>query len=140
MPDASSPEALRRMRTQRRAGTNPEWAIRRLVHATGLRYRVDAPLPIPSVRRRADMLFPRSRVAVFVDGCFWHACPIHGTRPVANAAWWAAKLNANVVRDRDTDRGLADVGWTVIRIWEHEDPHQASARVVALVRKRSAEK
>jgi DNA mismatch endonuclease (patch repair protein) len=103
VPPASSPEALQRMRRQRRADTAPELAIRRLVHARGLRYKIDAALPLRGVRRRADMLFSRARVAVFVDGCYWHACPIHGTKPKANASWWAEKLAANVGRDRDTD-------------------------------------
>ncbi|MGY1631868.1 very short patch repair endonuclease [Geodermatophilus sp. SYSU D01186] len=138
MPEASSSEALRRMQRQRRSGTGPEWAIRRLVHARGLRYRVDAPLPLEGTRRRADMLFPGSRVAVFIDGCYWHACPTHGTKPKANASWWADKLAANVARDRDTDRRMQDAGWTVIRVWEHEDPAEAAERVVQRVRSQSS--
>ena len=112
-PIVSSDAALRRMRQQRRRDTAPEMALRRRLHAQGLRYRVDAPLP--TMRRRADLLFSSARVAVFVDGCFWHGCPEHGTQPMSNASWWAAKLAANVDRDRDTDRCLASLGWTVIR-------------------------
>src|SRR4051794_25952672 len=121
MPTASSPAALRRMQRQKRAGTKPELALRRLLHSRGMRYRVDAPLPIEGVRRRADLLFTKKRVAVFVDGCYWHACPIHGTRSISNGAWWADKLETNVQRDRDTDRLLQELGWAVVRIWEHED-------------------
>ncbi|MFC7360956.1 very short patch repair endonuclease [Nocardioides astragali] len=134
MPKASSPEYLRRMQRQKRVGTKPELALRRLLHARGLRYRVDAALPIKGVRRRADILFTKRRVAVFVDGCYWHACPTHGTEPKSNGAWWAEKLEANVLRDRDTDRRLAELGWEVVRIWEHEDPEQAAKRVEAAVR------
>ncbi len=122
------------MRRQKRCGTKPELALRKLLHARGLRYRVDAPLPIEDIRRRADLLFTKKHVAVFVDGCYWHACPIHGTKPKANGAWWAEKLIANVERDRDTDRRLRDLGWEVVRVWEHEDPAEAADRVEAVVR------
>jgi DNA mismatch endonuclease (patch repair protein) len=122
------------MQSQRRASTDPELAIRRLVHAAGLRYRVDAPLPLPGLRRRADLLFSRARIAVFVDGCYWHSCPQHATTPKANAAWWAAKLAGNVARDRDTDQRMFEAGWTVIRIWEHEDPADAADLVIRRVR------
>lgn len=131
-PIVSSDAALRRMRQQRRRDTAPEMALRRRLHAQGLRYRVDAPLP--TMRRRADLLFSSARVAVFVDGCFWHGCPEHGTQPMSNASWWAAKLAANVDRDRDTDRCLASLGWTVIRVWEHEPPAAAAERVAEAVR------
>ena len=116
---------------QRRRDTKPEMAIRRLLHAQGLRYRVDVMLP--GMRRRADLLFSSARVAVFVDGCFWHGCPDHGTQPKGNAAWWAEKIKSNVERDRDTDLRLATEGWTVIRIWEHEEPDVAAARVAEAV-------
>lgn len=134
MPSASSAEALLRMRKQKRADTRPELALRKVLHAQGLRYRVDVPLPLDAVRRRADLLFTRSRVAVFIDGCYWHACPVHGTSPKANAGWWSQKLETNVRRDRDTDQRLREIGWQVIRIWEHEDPTEAADRVVAAVR------
>ncbi|RBY97950.1 very short patch repair endonuclease [Blastococcus sp. TF02-8] len=116
------------MSRQARRDTAPEVALRRELHRRGLRFRVDWPLPgMP--RRRADIAFTRSRVAVFVDGCFWHSCPEHRTAPVANKAWWAAKLEANVSRDRDTDQHLTALGWTVLRFWEHQDP-LAAAHVV----------
>jgi len=85
-------------------------------------------------RRRADLLFTRARVAVFVDGCFWHACPIHATQPTNNREWWAAKLRGNVARDRDTDARLTEQGWTSVRIWEHEPLTTAIATVEAAVR------
>lgn len=122
------------MQDQKRAGTKPELALRKLLHARGLRYRVDAALPIKGIRRRADLLFTKAQVAIFVDGCYWHACPIHGTKPKSNAAWWADKLEANVLRDRDTDRRLTELGWTVVRVWEHEDPMEAATRIEAIVR------
>lgn len=81
------------------------------------------------MRRRADLLFPRRRTAVYVDGCFWHSCPVHATRPKNNAEWWAAKLAGNVARDRDTDARLAEAGWVVVRVWEHEEPAAAADRV-----------
>lgn len=102
----------------------------------GLRYRVDAS-PLAGIRRRADVLFVQARVAVFVDGCFWHCCPVHATWPKANAGWWRAKLRGNVERDRDTNARLRAAGWFVIRIWEHEDPAVAAIRVVRALRRRS---
>lgn len=122
-----------RMRRQRTAGTAPEMAVRRACHAAGLRYRVDHPLP-PAPRRRGDLVFTRARVAVMVDGCFWHGCPDHGRPPRANAGWWSEKLARNRARDADTDRLLAAAGWTVVRAWEHDDPMDAAARVLAAVR------
>lgn len=122
------------MKAQRAAGTKPEMALRRRVHAMGLRYLVDAQLPLPGLRRRrADLLFRGARVAVFVDGCYWHACPAHSTKPKSNAAWWEQKLATNVARDRDTDARLAETGWTAVRVWEHEDPDEGSQRVAAAV-------
>jgi DNA mismatch endonuclease, patch repair protein len=98
----------------------------------GLRYRVDV-RPIAELRRRADIVFPKERVAVFVDGCFWHGCPEHATTPRANRSWWVEKLAANRRRDRDTDRRLTEAGWTVSRFWEHEDPLEVATRIRALV-------
>ncbi|OQM79194.1 very short patch repair endonuclease [Rhodococcus sp. 66b] len=125
---ATDPATSARMSAQRRRDTKPEIALRRELHRRGLRYFVDR-TPVKGVRRRADLVFPRRKVAVFVDGCFWHSCPQHATFPKNNAQWWTDKLAANVVRDRDTDARLAEQGWTVIRIWEHEDPLVAAERV-----------
>lgn len=116
----STSEAARRtMRANRRADTGPEWRLRRALHRAGLRYRVDRPLPFDR-RRRADIVFPTERVAIFVDGCFWHGCPEHYVAPKANARFWRNKVQANRARDRDTDRRLRDLDWAVVRVWEHE--------------------
>lgn len=120
------------MQVTRRRDTAPELALRRELHRRGLRFRVDMP-PIRGLRRRADVLFTRHKVAVYVDGCFWHRCPQHATSPRANADWWASKLEGNVRRDRDTDERLSSAGWTVVRVWEHEDPTEAVERVVAVL-------
>ncbi|TQC44363.1 very short patch repair endonuclease [Rhodococcus sp. WS4] len=125
---ATDPETSARMRAQRRRDTAPELALRRELHRRGVRYFVDR-APIKGVRRRADLVFPRRKVAVYVDGCFWHSCPQHATFPKNNAQWWAEKLAGNVTRDRDTDTRLTDAGWTVIRIWEHENPVIAADKV-----------
>jgi DNA mismatch endonuclease (patch repair protein) len=98
----------------------------------GLRYRVDMRAD-PSLRRRADIVFSRAKVAVFVDGCFWHACPDHGSSPKANAVWWKEKLRTNVTRDRDTDERLRSAGWKVIRVWEHEAPAVAAVAIADVV-------
>ncbi|WP_067845839.1 very short patch repair endonuclease [Nocardia lijiangensis] len=119
-----------RLAKQRRSGTAPELALRRELHRRGLRYFVDR-APLRGQRRRADVVFPRRKVAVYVDGCFWHSCPDHATSPKNNAEWWAAKLAGNVARDRATDATLDAAGWQVVRIWEHEDPAAAADRVQA---------
>ena len=122
------------MERQGRRDTKPELALRRELHHLGLRYRVDT-VPLPGLRRRADVVFPRARVAVYLDGCFWHGCSTHGTQPKANAEWWAAKLDANRRRDADTDARLAAAGWRVVRIWEHDDPVEAAIGISDLVRR-----
>jgi DNA mismatch endonuclease (patch repair protein) len=116
------------MAAQLRRDTKPEMALRQELHRSGLRYRVDYQV-LKGLRRRADVAFPRAQVAVFVDGCFWHGCPTHRTWPKSNSEWWASKLEANVSRDRDTDRRLAEAGWLVIRVWEHEDSIEAAATI-----------
>jgi DNA mismatch endonuclease (patch repair protein) len=126
----------RRMSRQRSRDTDPERALRSLLHRMGLRFRVHR-RPVPGVRREADVVFVAARVAVFVDGCFWHRCPDHATSPRNNGAWWTAKLAANVARDADTDRRLAEAGWEVVRVWEHEDTAGAAERVAAVVRRRA---
>ena len=133
MPAASSPDALKRMQSTKRRDTRAELAVRRELHRRGARYRVELAV-LPGLRRRADVVFTRARVAVFIDGCFWHGCPIHATRPKANAGFWADKLAANRARDRDTDQRLTAAGWRVIRVWEHENPADAATRIMQLVR------
>jgi len=123
------------MQRQRRTGTAPELALRRELWSRGLRYRVD--FPIVGRRRRVDVAFTHAKVAVFVDGCFWHGCPVHGTMPKNNREWWQAKLEANARRDLDTDDALAKAGWTTVRIWEHEEPGVAAANVAELLANRN---
>jgi DNA mismatch endonuclease, patch repair protein len=124
------------MERQGRRDTKPELALRRELWRRGLRYRVDV-APIRGQRRRADLVFTRSKVAVYVDGCFWHSCPVHATLPKSNREWWVAKLAANVERDRDTDARLQDAGWVVVRVWEHEAVAEAADRVENVVRGQS---
>ncbi|WP_210241627.1 very short patch repair endonuclease [Mesorhizobium sp. B1-1-9] len=108
---------------------NPrERALRSALHRSGLRFRLHRPL-LTNSRRTVDIVFPRARTAVFLDGCFWHGCPTHGTWPKNNAAWWREKIEANIARDRDTDRRLEEQGWTVLRIWEHEPVEVAATRI-----------
>ena len=108
--------------------------MRRLLHARGLRYRVA--YAVPGIRRRTiDVAFTRQRVAVFIDGCFWHGCADHGTSPAANAEWWRTKLATNRERDLDTTQRLEEMGWTVLRFWEHEPPERVAATVVDEVRR-----
>ncbi|MGY1728370.1 very short patch repair endonuclease [Geodermatophilus sp. SYSU D01062] len=135
-PPASSAAALARMRRQARRDTKPEVALRKRLFAKGLRYRVDYKL-LPGLRQRADIVFVKAKVAVFVHGCFWHACPVHGTQPRANAAWWAEKLTANVKRDELTRQRLEEAGWEVITVWEHDDPGVAADQIAQRVRQRA---
>lgn len=113
--------------------TPPERALRSELHRRGLRFRVDLSVSETS-RLRPDVVFTGPRVVVFVDGCFWHRCPEHGSVPKANRAWWDEKLSENVRRDRRHDSVLKSEGWTVIRVWEHEDPAEAADRIVHAVR------
>lgn len=123
------------MQSNRGRDTKPELAIRRAVYAAGLRYRVDA-RPLKGLNRRADIVFFGLRIAVFVDGCFWHGCPEHHTVARANAGYWAEKVRRNHERDVETDRALSAADWMVIRIWEHENPAAAARNVVAAVEAR----
>jgi len=126
------------MRGNRSRDTKPELALRSLVHAVGLRYRVAAK-PLPKMRRTADMLFRPTRVAVFVDGCFWHGCPDHFVPPKTNPGYWEDKISGNIRRDRDTDSQLAGAGWLVLRFWEHQDPAVCAEVVVEAVSARKGE-
>jgi DNA mismatch endonuclease (patch repair protein) len=126
-----------RMRQQRRAATGPEMKLRRILHCRGRRYRVG--YPVPGNRRRSiDIAFPRQRLAVFVDGCYWHRCPDHHIPAKRNAAWWASKLEANVARDRATDLLLKESGWTVLRFWEHESMEAAATQIERFISARDA--
>lgn len=130
---ASNAGTRARMRANRSKNTKPELAIRRLVHAAGLRYRIDQ-RPLAELNRRADLVFRRRRVAVFIDGCFWHGCPAHFTVARTNADYWAAKVARNRARDDETNQLLSDAGWTVLRFWEHTTPEEAAAHIIATVR------
>ncbi|MGV9271842.1 very short patch repair endonuclease [Streptomyces griseosporeus] len=131
----SSPKVSARMSRQASKDTAVELAVRRLLHAAGLRYRVEYPVPgMP--RRRIDVAFPRAKVAVLIDGCFWHGCPQHATQPKANAEWWRAKLDRNMARDRETTECLVAQRWTVLRFWEHETPADVAVQVEATVKRR----
>lgn len=111
-----------------RRHTKPEVALRRELHRRGLRFRVQ--LPVPGNRRRTiDIAFTRVKLAVFVDGCFWHGCPEHGVRPETNSEWWRWKLARNQERDADTTRLLEGAGWTVLRFWEHDTVVRAADTV-----------
>lgn len=125
------------MQRVRQRDTSAEGALRRELHALGLRYRVQVPVLLKP-RRVADVMFAGPRVAVFVDGCFWHGCPEHATWPKQNAEFWRAKIIANQERDRDTNERLRAGGWTVVRVWAHEPPEQAAQRIALIVGKRKA--
>nr|WP_255519089.1 very short patch repair endonuclease [Kitasatospora sp. SID7827] len=129
---ASSAAVRSSMRGNRNKDTKPELRLRSLLHKRGLRYRVAA-RPLPELRRTADVLFPKPKVAVFVDGCYWHGCPDHLRASSKNVEFWQAKIEGNRARDRETDRLLGEAGWTVVRVWEHEDPAEAASRITAIV-------
>lgn len=137
---ASSPAVRARMQRQQTRDTQPELVIRRFLHAAGLRYRVDVP-PLPTLRRRADVVFGPTKVALFIDGCFWHGCPEHGARPThSNPTYWADKIRRNRERDHHTDTLLEAAGWISVRVWEHENPREVAERVTLVVslRRKSA--
>jgi DNA mismatch endonuclease, patch repair protein len=124
------------MQANRRTDTGPERGLRSALHRLGLRFRKDLRLDLGDRYARPDIVFPRARVAVFVDGCFWHSCPQHGQIPRANREYWEPKLARNVERDRENDRALAEAGWTALRFYEHEDAATTAKIVQAEVRRR----
>jgi DNA mismatch endonuclease (patch repair protein) len=123
------------MQAIRSRDTKPERLIRQLVHAQGLRYRVAA-RPLPNLRRTADMVFRPAKVAVFIDGCYWHGCPEHYVSPKTNPGYWSGKVAGNIARDRDTDAWLRAAGWTVLRFWEHDSADECALMISAVVRDR----
>lgn len=133
LPSSPGPsERSNNMRAIRRKDTKPERQVRSLLHASGLRFRVDLPLRVEGYPRtvRPDIAFTRARLAVFIDGCFWHGCPVHGQRPhVRNGHYWKPKLAGNAERDRAQTRVLEAAGWTVLRFWEHQNPEDVAAAV-----------
>lgn len=132
---ASSAGTRRSMLSNKGRDTGPERAIRSLVHAAGLRYRVSA-RPLPGLHRTADLVFRPARVAVFVDGCFWHRCPTHFSMPKVNNEYWEPKIRRNVDRDRETDILLIESGWLPLRFWEHTAPSEAAEQIIDAVRVR----
>jgi DNA mismatch endonuclease (patch repair protein) len=124
------------MKRTRRRDTAPELVFRSAIRLLGLRYRINYRL-IPGLCRRADLAFVSARVAVFIDGCFWHGCPMHGTWPKANNEFWRSKIETNQKRDKDTDRRLTEAGWLVFRVWEHDDLVAAASLVAELVASRN---
>ena len=131
-PHPSSPAVTAVMKGNRRRDTSPELRLRRRLHALGWRYRLDLRLTAGGRRPRPDVVFTRRRVAVFVDGCFWHGCPEHGRVPGGrNAAYWEAKLSRNRARDELDTAALAEAGWRVVRLWEHASLDEAVAAVEA---------
>ena len=137
-PVASSAATFATMRANRRRDTGPELRLRSALHRRGWRFRVDLQVEAGGRRVRPDILFTRHRVAVFVDGCFWHDCPEHGQRPKANASYWELKFRRNAERDRADTESLECSGWTVVRVWEHEPPCEAVAAIEAALRRRGA--
>lgn len=129
---ASSQAVRNSMQGNKRRDTSPELRVRRLVHAAGLRYRVDWSLPFDR-RRKADLAFTKVRVAVFIDGCFWHGCPDHFVPPKTNIDYWQAKIGGNQSRDSDTTSRLEEAGWTVLRFWEHESAVEVATAIGAMV-------
>jgi DNA mismatch endonuclease (patch repair protein) len=125
------------MQANRSRDTSPELAVRRAVHRLGLRYRVGQ-RPLPNLRQSADLVFPRAKVAVFVDGCFWHGCPDHYRAPASNRDYWSAKINKNQRRDAAIDAALRHAGWTAVRVWEHDEATAVALHVAQLVRRRSS--
>lgn len=137
-PQRPTPGRARNMAAIKRTDTRPERVLRSILHRAGLRFRKDLRIQCSDRWVRPDIIFTRRRIAVFVDGCFWHSCPEHGRQPQVNTGYWSPKLSKNVARDRAADDALKQAGWTVVRVWEHEDPAQAAKRIVELVSSASA--
>lgn len=133
LPDPVADATRKRMASTRGRDNASERSLRSALHRRGLRFRLHRRI-VEGTRRSVDIVFPGPRVAVFLDGCFWHGCPRHGTWPKNNAAWWREKIETNVARDRDTDRRLASLGWNVVRVWEHETIDEAVDRIEKAVR------
>ena len=133
-PTPTSSVATRKMRSNRRSDTKPEVLLRSLLHRSGLRFRKDYAIRLPSGKVvHSDIAFTKRKVAVFVDGCFWHCCPDHGTIPKSNQSYWVPKLRQNVDRDKGIDRELPAAGWEVLRFWEHVGPEVAVAEVMRVL-------
>ena len=132
MPEPISEAVRARFKSQKTKNTAPELAVRRMLHAAGLRYRLDMRAD-PSVRSKPDIVFTRPRVAVYIDGCFWHGCAAHFIPPKNNAAWWAKKIAENRARDKRHRKALRDCGWTVLTYWEHDEPRWVFEQIAMTV-------
>jgi DNA mismatch endonuclease, patch repair protein len=132
-PAASSAAVRARLQRLPSRNTKPELAVRRSLHALGFRYRINARLPLAQVRRSADLIFGPAKVAVFIDGCWIHRCPEHYAPSKSNSDWWAAKIEGNERRDRDTDRRLVEIGWLPLRAWTHEPLDEVVTRIAETV-------
>lgn len=138
-PVPSSRAVTAVMKGNRKVGSKPETQLRSVLHRLGYRFRKNFSINANELRVKADVVFTKKRLAIFVDGCFWHRCPIHGTDPRVNQGYWGPKLSSNVARDQRVDAALSSTGWTVIRIWEHEPAEEAAERIETLLGGKSAE-
>ncbi len=134
LPTPPSPHVRARMKAQPRSDTKPEVRVRKALFKAGMRYRCGYPVP-GRPRRSIDIAFVGPRLAVFIDGCFWHKCPDHFVPPKANAAWWLKKIETNVRRDKETDQLLDAQGWQVLRLWEHTQTAEALAQISSLLKR-----
>ncbi|SEB39348.1 T/G mismatch-specific endonuclease [Amycolatopsis tolypomycina] len=132
-PAAASEGRSRNMRANRRTDTKPEVTLRKELHRLGYRYRKDLPIVLEGVRVRPDIVFTKRKVAIFVDGCFWHVCPEHGRHPTSNEWYWTPKLRRNMSRDQLVTEALVEAGWRVVRIWEHVPLRDAVSAVEAAI-------
>jgi DNA mismatch endonuclease (patch repair protein) len=133
MDDRSPQARTRTMAAIRSTNTSPEMRLRRALHARGVRYRLGQAVHAGGRKVKPDLVFKGRRLAVFVDGCFWHGCPEHCRRPNSNTDYWGPKLDRNLARDAATNAALAEAGWVVVRVWEHEDPATVADRVATLL-------
>jgi DNA mismatch endonuclease (patch repair protein) len=131
-PSPTSPAVTARMKANRSRDTGPELGLRRMLHRAGYRYRVNKKVSIEGHKPiNVDVVFPGKKLAVFVDGCFWHGCEVHRSVPVSNEAYWRPKLARNIERDREVTACLERAGWTVVRVWEHENVSEAAGRIMS---------
>lgn len=137
-PHPSDAAVSKRMRANRRRDSRAELAVRSALHHAGLRFFVDRPIRLTGRIVRPDIVFPRATVAVFIDGCFWHACPEHGTEPRRNEHYWSPKLRRNVECDRAVDEALMRSGWHVARFWEHQPVSEVAGNIAGIVASRRA--
>lgn len=128
-PEPTSAAVTAAMKGNRRSNTQPEVSLRSELHRRGLRFRKEVALRPAERLRRVDIVFPKEKIAVFVDGCFWHGCPDHGNTPRVNTNYWSVKLSRNAARDATINAELTEAGWEVVRVWEHEEVGQAATRI-----------